>query len=183
MIGWYFFNLPITEIEPRVAPMIAAIGHTSISFYFVFLQTVNRNYWFNKSCRWLDSNRGPLVSEATALPTEPPQPLPPKYYLSIDALTRYLTFVYLRSPLKIAKTSWILFRKFLLLVLAKVNSFIIIIKRKTFTGFKKKRKTLFAFKLNLILSNSAKKLVDYFFPFWRSPFRETRIGEVLMRHN
>ena len=25
-------------------------------------------------CRWLDSNRGPLVSEATALPTEP-QPL------------------------------------------------------------------------------------------------------------
>ena len=25
--------------------------------------------------RWLDSNRGPLVSEATALPTEP-QPLP-----------------------------------------------------------------------------------------------------------
>ena len=27
-----------------------------------------------KVCRWLDSNRGPLVSEATALPTEP-QPL------------------------------------------------------------------------------------------------------------
>ena len=30
---------------------------------------------FNKFGRWLDSNRGPLVSEATALPTEP-QPLP-----------------------------------------------------------------------------------------------------------
>ena len=30
---------------------------------------------FNKSCRWLDSNPGPLVSEATALPTAP-QPLP-----------------------------------------------------------------------------------------------------------
>ena len=29
---------------------------------------------FNKFCWWLDSNRGPLVSEATALPTEP-QPL------------------------------------------------------------------------------------------------------------
>ena len=29
---------------------------------------------FNKSCRWLDSNPGPLVSEATALPTMP-QPL------------------------------------------------------------------------------------------------------------
>ena len=26
---------------------------------------------FNKFCRWLESNRGPLVSEATALPTEP----------------------------------------------------------------------------------------------------------------
>ena len=30
---------------------------------------------FNKSCRWLDSNPGPLVSKATALPTAP-QPLP-----------------------------------------------------------------------------------------------------------
>ena len=30
---------------------------------------------FNKSCRWLDSNSGPLVSEVTALPTAP-QPLP-----------------------------------------------------------------------------------------------------------
>ena len=30
---------------------------------------------FNKFCRWLNSNRGPLVLEATALPTEP-QPLP-----------------------------------------------------------------------------------------------------------
>ena len=33
---------------------------------------------FNKFCRWLDSNRGPLVSEATAQPTEP-QPLPNKH--------------------------------------------------------------------------------------------------------
>ena len=30
---------------------------------------------FNTFCRWLDSNRGPLVSEATALPNER-QPLP-----------------------------------------------------------------------------------------------------------
>ena len=29
---------------------------------------------FNKRCQWLDSNPGPLVSEATALPTAP-QPL------------------------------------------------------------------------------------------------------------
>ena len=33
-------------------------------------------------CQWLDSNRGPLVSEATALPTEP-QPLP-MFYLFTD---------------------------------------------------------------------------------------------------
>ena len=31
---------------------------------------INKNF-----CRWLDSNRGPLASEATTLPTEP-QPLP-----------------------------------------------------------------------------------------------------------
>ena len=36
-------------------------------------------------CRWLDSNRGPLVSEATALPTEP-QPLPCSLYLSHSSL-------------------------------------------------------------------------------------------------
>ena len=35
---------------------------------------------FNKFCQWLDSNRGPLVLEATALPTEP-QPLPDVTYL------------------------------------------------------------------------------------------------------
>ena len=35
-------------------------------------------YSFNKSCRWLDSNPGPLVAEATALPTVPQQ-LPTKH--------------------------------------------------------------------------------------------------------
>ena len=45
------------------------------SLFSSFLQTVNRKHMFNKSCRWLDSNPGPLVSEATALPTAP-QPLP-----------------------------------------------------------------------------------------------------------
>ena len=41
-------------------------------------------------CQWLDSNRGPLELEATALPTEP-QPLPP-----IDDFTiKILVVVYL----------------------------------------------------------------------------------------
>ena len=41
---------------------------------------------FNKFCRWLDSNRGPMVLEATALQTEP-QPLP-----KIDSLIAPLKF-------------------------------------------------------------------------------------------
>ena len=44
-------------------------------FNSVFSTNSYRKYWYNRSCQWLDSNQGPLVSEATALPTEP-QPLP-----------------------------------------------------------------------------------------------------------
>ena len=49
-------------------------------FFFIFVfsihswQFTNVQY-VNFFCQWLDSNQGPLVSEATALPTEP-QPLP-----------------------------------------------------------------------------------------------------------
>ena len=42
--------------------------------YNWYLTSKQRNVQY-KFCRWLDSNRGPLVSEPTALPTEP-QPLP-----------------------------------------------------------------------------------------------------------
>ena len=50
-------------------------------FFFIFclfntqLIVYNNGSILINFCRWLDSNRGPLVSEATALPTEP-QPLP-----------------------------------------------------------------------------------------------------------
>ena len=47
--------------------------------FFLYLRLFNSTdskQMFNKFCRWLDSNRGPLILEATALPTEP-QPLPP----------------------------------------------------------------------------------------------------------
>ena len=37
------------------------------SLFSSFLQTVNRKYWFNRSCRWLDSNRAPVVLEAYRL--------------------------------------------------------------------------------------------------------------------
>ena len=41
--------------------------------YFCRLNTVDSKQIFNKICQWLDSNRRPLVLEATALPTEPLQ--------------------------------------------------------------------------------------------------------------
>ena len=43
--------------------------------YFFLFNTVDSKQMFNKFCQWLDSNRGPLVWEVTALPTKP-QPLP-----------------------------------------------------------------------------------------------------------
>ena len=48
------------------------------SLFLSFQYTVDRKKMFNINinfCRWLDLNRGPLVLEATTLPTEP-QPLP-----------------------------------------------------------------------------------------------------------
>ena len=54
------------------------------SLFSSFLQTVNNEY-VQKSCRWLDSNPGPLVSEATALSTLP-QPLSHAYYVYILGL-------------------------------------------------------------------------------------------------
>ena len=50
-------------------------------FYFRLFKTIQLtvNKCSVKMCRCLDTNRGPLVSEATALPTEP-QPLPQGVY-------------------------------------------------------------------------------------------------------
>ena len=58
--------------------------------YFCLYFTVYRKQVFNmKVCLWLDSNCGPLVSEATALPTEPqPLPLNVKFYL-VDGSKRH----------------------------------------------------------------------------------------------
>ena len=54
------------------------MGHSRPLFLYFRLfntqLTVNKCSILINFCRWLDSNRGPLVSEATALPTEP-QPL------------------------------------------------------------------------------------------------------------
>ena len=51
------------------------MGHSRPLFLYFRLfntqLTVNKCSIYINFCRWLDSNRGPLVSEATALPTEP----------------------------------------------------------------------------------------------------------------
>ena len=43
----------------------------SFSLFSSFQYTVDSKQMFNNFCRWLDWNLGPLVSEVTALPTEP----------------------------------------------------------------------------------------------------------------
>ena len=54
---------------------------------FVFSIQFILNNWIN-FCRWLDSNGGPLVSEATALPTKP-QPLPSGQSYNCSMIVNY----------------------------------------------------------------------------------------------
>ena len=56
------------------------IGSFPTSFFFIFVFSIHFTIQLmvNKICSWLYSNRRLLVSEATALPTEP-QPLPQIY--------------------------------------------------------------------------------------------------------
>ena len=70
------------------------MGHSRQPFlYFLsFLQTINSKKMFNKSCQWLDLNPGPLVSEATALPTAP-QPLPSNQLQLLSKLSVSLLLV------------------------------------------------------------------------------------------
>ena len=49
--------------------------------------------FYMKIYRWVDSNRGPLVSQATALPTEP-QPLPQNIWL-FDDTDRLYVYLYI----------------------------------------------------------------------------------------
>ena len=51
------------------------LGRYCHNCFRLFNTVVNKQMFNLKNCRWLDSNCGPLVSEATAQPTKP-QPLP-----------------------------------------------------------------------------------------------------------
>ena len=53
--------------------------------YFCLFITVDSKQMFNKFCRWLDSNCGHLVSEATALPTEPHNHCPVLEIVNMDS--------------------------------------------------------------------------------------------------
>ena len=54
----------------------ALYGSKMASFFFIFVFSIQLVVnTFIKFCQWLDLNRGPLVSKAATLPTEP-QPLP-----------------------------------------------------------------------------------------------------------
>ena len=65
------------------------MGHSRPLFlYFVFSIQLTVHIVQYKFCRQLDSNHGPLVLEATALPTEP-QPLPKVVWPPRDILNRY----------------------------------------------------------------------------------------------
>ena len=76
MHAFYHDNPISNPTEAYIFIVFFKNGPFAASFLFSsFLQTVNSKWMFNKSCRWLDSNQGPLVLEATALPTAP-QSLP-----------------------------------------------------------------------------------------------------------
>ena len=63
-----------TLVEHSIIVLKWAITSLFFFYFCLFYKQLTMSR-FNKSCRWLDSSRGPLVLEATAMPTEP-QPLP-----------------------------------------------------------------------------------------------------------
>ena len=72
--------------------------------YFQFFNIVDsKQMFYRKNCQWLDLNRRPLVSEATALPTEP-QPLLTALFLFIFVLFKHknykinVSFTGIRTP-------------------------------------------------------------------------------------
>ena len=77
---------------------IIKLGHSRLLFsLFSSFQQLTVNMFIIKSCRWLNSNCGPLVSEATALPTEP-QPLPTA--MKLFAAWSLIYYFFKFSPLK-----------------------------------------------------------------------------------
>ena len=73
--------------------------------YFCLFNTVDSAYKF---CQWPDSNCGPLVSEATALPTAP-QPLPKSVHCCISGVAfpyYYLIISFYSANAPLPSTRW-----------------------------------------------------------------------------
>ena len=82
LTAWTYYLL--TERAALVVHHLLLMCSTSrpfpASFFFIFVFSIHSKQMFNKFCRWLNSNRGPLVSEATAT-----QPLPEiDYFLCLQ---------------------------------------------------------------------------------------------------
>ena len=76
------------------------MGHSQPLFlYFRPFNTVDSQQMFNKFCRWLDSNCGPLVLEATALQLSHSHcPRVILYYkIGCTHLPRVINYIYLVS--------------------------------------------------------------------------------------
>ena len=65
----------------KVFVFINGLFSASFSLFLSFQYSWQETNIQYKFCRWLDLTRGPLVSEATAVPTEP-QPLPKKVFVT-----------------------------------------------------------------------------------------------------
>ena len=98
--------------------VILKMGHSRPLFvFFSSFQQLTENMFVIKFRRWLDSNRGPLASEASAFPTEP-QPLPNvrntiwitetylRHMFDFPRIGQLLTEVYFVLVVKLKKVWW-----------------------------------------------------------------------------
>ena len=69
--------------------LLRKLGHSRPIYFSSFLYSLFITVDSKWNCRWLDSNRGSLMSEATALPTAP-QPLPNYLLLIIFQTTNFI---------------------------------------------------------------------------------------------
>ena len=96
---WYIYQAPLKWAKPAYFCLFSSFyfkngpSPASFSLFSSFQYTVDSKQMFNINfCRWLDSNRGPLELEATALTTEPqPRPLFSSFSQHIDKYSTNLT--------------------------------------------------------------------------------------------
>ena len=74
-------NCPLLPLSVVPNICLKMVHSRPLFLYFCLFYAVDsKHMFFIKVCQWLHSNRGPLVSEPTPLPTVP-QPPPSEYFL------------------------------------------------------------------------------------------------------